>query len=102
MAGLSRTDPRLVKWCGQGWPVVPQTDLHLVNQSSHEWLVLLSRMDPRETMPKTKNPAQGPGFVVDTHETRATAYPTEHPVNGRRARDVMPAAARALVSTVAV
>jgi hypothetical protein len=52
--------------------------------------------------PVTKNPAQRPGFVVDAHETRATAYPAEYPSSGRRARDVMPAAARALVSTVAV
>jgi hypothetical protein len=51
---------------------------------------------------KTKNPAQRPGFIVDTHETRATAYPAECPYNGRRARDVIPAAARALVSTLAV
>jgi hypothetical protein len=49
-----------------------------------------------------KNPARGPGFIVDTLETRATAYPAECRYNGRRARDVMPAAARALVSTVAV
>ncbi|MEO5829297.1 MAG: hypothetical protein ABIQ36_01890 [Rhodanobacter sp.] len=51
---------------------------------------------------KAKNPAQGPGFVVDAPETRATAYPAEYRYNGRRARDVMPAAARALVITVAV
>jgi hypothetical protein len=51
---------------------------------------------------KTKNPARRPGFIVDTHETRATAYPAECPYNGRRARDVIPAAARALVSTLAV
>jgi len=52
--------------------------------------------------PKNKNPALRPGFIVDTHEKRATAYPAECRYNGRRARDVMPAAARALVSTVAV
>jgi hypothetical protein len=52
--------------------------------------------------PETKNPALRPGFIVDTHEKRATAYPAEYRYNGRRARDVMPAAARALVSTVAV
>jgi hypothetical protein len=54
------------------------------------------------SLPKHKNPAQRPGFVVDAPETRATAYPAKCPYNGRRARDVMPAAARALVSTVAV
>jgi hypothetical protein len=54
--------------------------------------------------PKSRNkkPGTQAGFVVDAHETRATAYPAECPYNGRRARDVMPAAARALVSTVAV
>jgi hypothetical protein len=52
--------------------------------------------------PKTKKPGCRPGFVVDTHETRATAYPAECRTSGRRARDVMPAAMRALVSTVAV
>jgi hypothetical protein len=49
-----------------------------------------------------KKPGARAGFVVDAPETRATAYPAEYPYNGRRARDVMPAAARALVSTVAV
>jgi hypothetical protein len=54
--------------------------------------------------PKSRNKKPGAmaGFVVDAHETRATAYPAEYPSSGRRARDVMPAAARALVSTVAV
>jgi hypothetical protein len=61
-----------------------------------------SRTNPREVQPKTKNPARRPGFVVDSHETRATAYPAECRYSGRRARDVIPAAARALVSTVAV
>jgi hypothetical protein len=52
---------------------------------------------------KNKKPGAEAGFVVDAHvKTRATAYPAEYPYNGRRARDVMPAAARALVSTVAV
>jgi hypothetical protein len=51
---------------------------------------------------KQKNPAQGPGFIVDTHETRATAYPAGCSSSGRRARDVMPAAMRALVRTLAV
>ncbi|MHB1272605.1 MAG: hypothetical protein ACYCZD_07520 [Rhodanobacter sp.] len=51
---------------------------------------------------KTKKPGSRAGFIVDTHEKRATAYPAECRYNGRRARDVMPAAARALVSTVAV
>jgi hypothetical protein len=50
----------------------------------------------------TKNPAGRPGFVVELHEQLATAYPAECRIIGRRARDVMPAAARALVSTVAV
>jgi hypothetical protein len=58
------------------------------------------------TAPKSKSrnkkPGTGPGFIVDTHEKRATAYPAECRYSGRRARDVMPAAARALVSTVAV
>jgi hypothetical protein len=60
------------------------------------------QMDLREINSKTKKPGAWPGFIVDTHETRATAYPAECRYNGRRARDVMPAAARALVSTVAV
>ncbi|MDE1894613.1 MAG: hypothetical protein KGH90_09835 [Xanthomonadaceae bacterium] len=49
-----------------------------------------------------KKPDSRAGFIVDTHEKRATAYPAECRYNGRRAREVMPAAARALVSTVAV
>lgn len=49
---------------------------------------------------KNKNPALGPGFV-DTQITRVTAYPATC-LPGRRAREVMPEAARALVSTVAV
>jgi len=60
----------------------------------HEWIRV--KYNPQ------KNPAQWPGFIVDTHKKRATAYPAECRIIGRRARDVMPAAARALVSTVAV
>jgi len=60
------------------------------------------RLPPRELKTQNKKPGTRPGFIVDTHETRATAYPAECRYNGRRARDVMPAAARALVSTVAV
>ncbi len=52
--------------------------------------------------PSNKKPGTQAGFIVESHVTRATAYPAECRYNGRRARDVMPAAARALVSTVAV
>jgi hypothetical protein len=51
---------------------------------------------------ETKKPGTGPGFLVDAYEKRATAYPAEYPMYGRRARDVIPAAIRALVKTTAV
>jgi len=51
---------------------------------------------------ETKKPGTGPGFLVDADEMRATAYPAEYPMYGRRARDVIPAAIRALVKTTAV
>jgi hypothetical protein len=56
---------------------------------------------------ETKKPGTGPGFLVDAYEKRAyekraTAYPAEYPMYGRRARDVIPAAIRALVRTTAV
>jgi hypothetical protein len=50
--------------------------------------------------PKAKTRREGRVFV-DTTITCATAYPATC-LPGRRARDVMPEAARALVSTVAV
>jgi hypothetical protein len=59
-------------------------------------------MDLDEINFKTKKPGTWPGFIVETHETRATAYPAECRYNGRRARDVIPAAIRALVRTLAV
>jgi hypothetical protein len=62
----------------------------------------LRRLPRKKSKTKTKKPGAKAGFIVDTHETRATAYPAECPYNGRRARDVIPAAARALVSTLAV
>jgi hypothetical protein len=64
--------------------------------------VWLLQMDLREINSKNKKPGTWPGFIVDTHETRATAYPAECRYNGRRARDVIPAAMRALVRTLAV
>ncbi|WP_369927811.1 hypothetical protein [Xanthomonas sp. NCPPB 2632] len=51
---------------------------------------------------ETKKPGTGPGFLVDADEMRATAYPAECPMYGRRAREVIPAAMRALVKTTAV
>jgi hypothetical protein len=48
-----------------------------------------------------QKPGAKAGFFVDSQTTRATAYPATC-LPGRRARDVMPEAARALVSTVAV
>jgi hypothetical protein len=51
---------------------------------------------------ETKKPGAGPGFLVDAYEQRATAYPAECPMYGRRAREVIPAAIRALVKTTAV
>jgi hypothetical protein len=60
-----------------------------------------SRPTSRES--ETKKPGSLAGFfVVYPHEMRATAYPAECRTSGRRARDVMPAAIRALVRTVAV
>ena len=45
---------------------------------------------------KQKTRREGRVFV-DTHEKRATAYPAWMQGSGRRAREVMPAAMRALV-----
>jgi len=59
------------------------------------------RANPKPKM-KNKKPGTLAGFIVDTHETRATAYPAECRSSGRRARDVIPAAMRALVKTLAV
>jgi hypothetical protein len=56
----------------------------------------------RKEESKTKKPGAWPGFLVDTNETRATAYPANGPMYGRRAREVIPAAIRALVRTIAV
>jgi len=48
--------------------------------------------------PGQKNKTRREGRVfVDTHEERATAYPAWLQRSGRRAREVMPAAMRALV-----
>jgi len=47
------------------------------------------------TREKQKTRREGRVFV-DTHETRATAYPARIKRSGRRAREVMPAAMRAL------
>jgi len=44
---------------------------------------------------KQKTRREGRVFV-ETHETRATAYPARIQRSGRRAREVMPAAMRAL------
>ena len=46
--------------------------------------------------PKAKTRHEGRVFV-ETHEERATAYPAWLQGSGRRAREVMPAAMRALV-----
>jgi len=51
---------------------------------------------------KNKNPARWPGFSSIRMQQRATAYPAGCPSSGRRAREVMPAAMRALVRTLAV
>ncbi|KGI78011.1 hypothetical protein LF63_0106435 [Oleiagrimonas soli] len=45
---------------------------------------------------KQENPARGRVFVVIV-EQHATAYPAGNKLSGRRAREVMPAAMRALV-----
>jgi hypothetical protein len=64
---------------------------------------ILSLFDSRQAPhgaiedPKRKNPAQGRVFV-DSCEERATAYPAGLQGSGRRAREVMPAAMRALVT----
>jgi hypothetical protein len=46
-------------------------------------------------MDQQKTRREGRVFV-ETHETRATAYPAAMQGSGRRAREVMPAAMRAL------
>ncbi|MEO6341984.1 MAG: hypothetical protein ABIO49_02435 [Dokdonella sp.] len=45
-----------------------------------------------------KKPGALAGFFVDSCDEFATAYPAEMDVSGRRAREVMPAAMRALVT----
>ena len=59
--------------------------------------LFFARMEPRtgKTAGKQKTRREGRVFV-DTHETRATAYPARIKHSGRRAREVMPAAMRAL------
>lgn len=53
---------------------------------------------PRVAEEKTKKPGTGPGRLsFDSAPMRATAYPARCGSSGRRARDVIPAAARALV-----
>jgi len=51
-----------------------------------------------QTECETKKPGAAAGFFVDTREECATAYPAESDISGRRAREVMPAAMRALVT----
>ena len=55
----------------------------------------LRDMEPRTVTPNKKTRRGGRVFV-DAHETRATAYPARKKGSGRRAREVMPAAMRAL------
>src|SRR5580765_8219205 len=50
----------------------------------------------RKPQSKNQKPGAGPGFIVESHENRATAYPAVLVVAGRRAREVMPAAMSAL------
>jgi len=50
----------------------------------------------------TKKPGAMAGFSSIRVQQRATAYPAECRFSGRRARDVMPDAMRALVRTLAV
>jgi hypothetical protein len=45
-----------------------------------------------------KKPGAGAGFFVDSCEEFATAYPAGMQGSGRRAREVIPAAMRALVT----
>ncbi|HEY6940608.1 hypothetical protein [Dokdonella sp.] len=47
---------------------------------------------------ETKKPGAGAGFFVDSCEERATGYPAGWLGSGRRAREVIPAAMRALVT----
>jgi hypothetical protein len=54
-----------------------------------------ARMELRTVTPNKKTRRGGRVFV-DAHETRATAYPARKMDSGRRAREVMPAAMRAL------
>jgi hypothetical protein len=48
----------------------------------------------RRSKQKTRHSGR---VFVETHETSATAYPARKQIPGRRAREVMPAAMRALV-----
>jgi len=59
--------------------------------------LFFARMEPctGKTAETKKTRREGRVFV-DTHETRATAYPARIKHSGRRAREVMPAAMRAL------
>jgi hypothetical protein len=67
------------------------------------WMAGVLRMEPREAQAqKQENPARWPGFSSIRMQQRATAYPAGCSSSGRRARDVMPAAMRALVRTLAV
>jgi len=51
-------------------------------------------LPPRDPNKKTRHVGR---VFVETHETSATAYPARKQGSGRRAREVMPAAMRALV-----
>jgi U3 small nucleolar RNA-associated protein 14 len=59
--------------------------------------LFFARREPR-TVNGQKQKTRHEGRVfVETHEERATAYPAWLQGSGRRAREVMPAAMRALV-----
>lgn len=79
--------------------------LMLLWKIGHGWPLPVLVLDPRPPMAgmtKTKNPARGPGFCRSVQTPmRATAYPAVCEGSGRRAREVIPAAARALVRMIA-
>ena len=53
---------------------------------------LLPPAEEGKSNQEKQKPGTWPGFIVESHEKRATAYPAVLVVVGRRAREVMPAA----------
>src|SRR5690348_14980926 len=89
---------RLESWVVMKWRMV--TGPMLLWKVGHRRPVWLLRMDAREGEPN-KKPGTRPGFCRSDCATRATAYPAIFRNPDRRAREVIPAAKRALVRMIA-